>query len=302
MGLFHVKRVLINWIVHLTSTYTDTERDLNLVCVCGYCGLLLLSLSLSSSSFIVVYDNGGQSSQPKCFINIVINWRREQERDNSIRIWNYGVGFTIQNWNLIHTVPARNVQLLLRYVVIMCQFPIPVPVWLTFSLLFPKKDRNLRLNFWQTVDWITPDWIFHATAHAHRFTSRSLDKARLGLLTDPTGWKWSPQRICLPQMPSHTRTQSPKKKRKASEKEPENYRKSCTIVIIIIIIERSLIWPDKNTYTYVHVYTYTQCIVSSIHALSHSDDDTPIRISGRSLTVYSCRKLSGTLTTFMATL
>lgn len=71
-------------------------------------------------------------------------------------------------------------------------------------------------------------------------------------------------------MPSHTHTM-PKKKRKASEKEPEDYRKSCTIVIIIID-GRSLIWPDKNTYTNTHpVYCILDpCIVSLGRRLSHS--------------------------------
>lgn len=183
----------------------------------------------------------------------------------------------IRNWNLIHTLPARSVQLLLRYVVILCQFQFQFQFG-SHSVLFPKKKRSklktqlladCRLNY-PGHDSSWPDWIFHATAHAHRFTSRSLDKARLGLLTEPTGWKWSPQRICLPQMPSHTHTM-PKKKRKASEKEPEDYRKSCTIVIIIID-GRSLIWPDKNTYTNTHpVYCILDpCIVSLGRRLSHS--------------------------------
>lgn len=208
----------------------------------------------------------------------------------------------IRNWNLIHTLPARSVQLLLRYVVILCQFQFQFQFG-SLSLLFPKKkDRNLRLNFWQIVDWITPDTTrLGPTEFSTRLRMRT--GSRRGPWTRLASGCWPSRpdesghlsgyvyRKCL-----HTLTQCPKRKERQVKRNQKTIEKAAP--------SSSSSSMDEALYGQIkiHIQIHTQCIVSSIHALSHSDDDSPIRISGRSLTVYSCRKLSGTLTTFMAIL
>lgn len=150
--------------------------------------------------------------------------------------------------------------------------PIPVPVWLTFTPVPQKKDRNLRLNFWQIVDWITPDTTrLGPTEFSTRLRMRT--GSRRGPWTRLASGCWPSRpdesghlsgyvyRKCL-----HTLTQCPKRKERQVKRNQKTIEKAAP--------SSSSSSTDEALYGQIkiHIPTYTPSVLypRSMHCLTRT--------------------------------